>query len=120
MYNLTRKMTRKPIHWVGSTLNDIRLFPDSIKREIGFDLDLIQQGLLPRDFKAMKNLGAGVMEIRVKDISGAYRLVYVAKFSNAVYCLHAFQKKSQKTSSQDIATIKARYQAIKELQNEQN
>lgn len=106
---------RKPIHWVGSTLDDVREFPDNIKRELGFDLDLVQQGLLPRDFKAMQNLGSGVMEIRVKDINGAFRLVYLAKLKNAVYCLHAFQKKTQKTSPKDIAIIKARYAALREL-----
>lgn len=106
---------RKPIHWVGSTLDDVREFPDNIKRELGFDLDLVQQGLLPRDFKAMQNLGSGVMEIRVKDINGTFRLVYLAKLKNAVYCLHAFQKKTQKTSPKDIAIIKARYAALREL-----
>mgnify|MGYP004478571461 CR=1 FL=1 len=112
---------RKPIHWVGSTLEDVKQFPDNIKREIGFDLDLVQQGLLPRDYKAMKNLGSGIMEIRVRDISGAFRLVYVAKFEDAIYCLHGFQKKTQKTSSKDLAIIKARYAAIiKELQNGKN
>lgn len=109
--------SRKPIHWVGSTLEDIKQFPDNIKRELGFDLDLVQQGLLPRDYKAMQNLGSGVMEIRVRDISGAFRLVYIAKFADAVYCLHGFQKKTQKTSPKDIAIIKARYAAVKEHKN---
>ncbi len=109
---------RKPIHWVGLTLDDIREFPDNIKRELGFDFDLVQQGLLPRDFKAMANLGSGVMEIRVKNPSGAFRLVYLAKFKDAIYCLHAFQKKTQKTAPKDIAVIKARYAAVKELENE--
>ena len=109
---------RKPIHWVGSTLDDVREFPDNIKRELGFDLDLVQQGLLPRDFKAMQNLGSGVMEIRVRDVSGAFRLVYVAKFANAIYCLHSFQKKTQKTSPKDLEIIKARYAAVKALQEQ--
>lgn len=111
---------RKPIHWIGTTLEDIKQFPDNIKREIGFDLDLVQQGLLPRDYKAMQNLGSGIMEIRVRDISGAFRLIYVAKFENAIYCLHSFQKKTQKTSPKDLAIIKTRYAAIKELQNGKN
>lgn len=106
-----------PIHWVGSSLEDIKQFPDNIKREIGFNLDLVQQGLLPRDYKAMQNLGSGIMEIRVRDISGAFRLIYVAKFEDAIYCLHSFQKKIQKTAPKDLAIIKARYAAIKELQN---
>ncbi|KDB49845.1 type II toxin-antitoxin system RelE/ParE family toxin [Glaesserella parasuis] len=101
---------RKPVLWVGSTLDDIRLFPDHIKREIGHDL--VQQGLEPRDFKPMQNLGSGILEIRIKEQSGAYRLVYVAKYHNAIYCLHAFQKKSEKTAKRDIEIIKARFKAI--------
>ena len=118
LYIMNTQNNRKPIHWVGSTLDDVREFPDNIKRELGFDLDLVQQGLLPRDFKAMQNLGSGVMEIRVRDVSGAFRLVYVAKFANAIYCLHSFQKKTQKTSPKDLEIIKARYAAVKALQEQ--
>ena len=118
LYIMNTQNNRKPIHWVGSTLDDVREFPDNIKRELGFDLDLVQQGLLPRDFKAMQNLGSGVMEIRVRDISGAFRLVYVAKFADAIYCLHSFQKKTQKTSPKDLEIIKARYAAVKALQEQ--
>lgn len=118
LYIMNTQNNRKPIHWVGSTLDDVREFPDNIKRELGFDLDLVQQGLLPRDFKAMQNLGSGVMEIRVRDISGAFRLVYVAKFTDAIYCLHSFQKKTQKTSPKDLEIIKARYVAVKALQEQ--
>lgn len=118
LYIMNTQNNRKPIHWVGSTLDDVREFPDNIKRELGFDLDLVQQGLLPRDFKAMQNLGSGVMEIRVRDVSGAFRLVYVAKFANAIYCLHSFQKKTQKTAPKDLEIIKARYAAVKALQEQ--
>lgn len=118
LYIMNAQNNRKPIHWVGSTLDDVREFPDNIKRELGFDLDRVQQGLLPRDFKAMQNLGSGVMEIRVRDVSGAFRLVYVAKFANAIYCLHSFQKKTQKTSPKDLEIIKARYAAVKALQEQ--
>lgn len=118
LYIMNTQNNRKPIHWVGSTLDDVREFPDNIKRELGFDLDRVQQGLLPRDFKVMQNLGSGVMEIRVRDVSGAFRLVYVAKFANAIYCLHSFQKKTQKTSPKDLEIIKARYAAVKALQEQ--
>lgn len=103
---------RTPIAWIGSTLEDIKAFPDSIKRELGHDLDLVQQGLEPRDFKPMQNLGAGILEIRVKDRNGIFRLVYVAKFTDTIYCLHAFQKKTQQTAKHDRDVIKARYKAI--------
>lgn len=110
--------TRKPAKWVGSTLNDLKTFPTDVIKEMGHDLDLVQQGLSPRDFKVMQNLGSGVMEIRQRDETGAYRLIYVAKFADAIYCLHAFQKKSQKTDPKDIAIIKARYRAVLELDHD--
>lgn len=119
LYIMNKLNERKPIHWVGSSLDDLKQFPDNIKRELGFDLDLIQQGLLPRDFKAMQNLGSGIMEIRVRDISGAFRVAYVAKFAEAIYCLHAFQKKTQKTAPKDLEIIKTRYVAVVALHKEQ-
>ena len=108
--------TRKPVLWVGSTLDDFNEFPRDMKRELGFDLDLVQKGDTPRDFKAMHNLGSGVMEIRQRDETGAYRLVYIAKFTDAIYCLHAFQKKTQRTAPKDVEIIKARYRAVLELE----
>lgn len=110
--------TRKPAKWVGTTLEDLKTFPTNVIKEMGYDLNLVQQGLLPRDFKVMQNLGSGVMEIRQRDETGAYRLIYVAKFADAIYCLHAFQKKSQKTAPKDIEIIKARYRAILELDHD--
>lgn len=110
--------TRKPAKWVGTTLEDLKTFPTDVIKEMGYDLNLVQQGLLPRDFKVMQNLGSGVMEIRQRDETGAYRLIYVAKFADAIYCLHAFQKKSQKTAPKDIEIIKARYRAILELDHD--
>lgn len=112
--------TRKPVQWVGSSLDDLKTFPIDVKQELGHDLDLVQQGLPPRDFKPMQNLGSGVLEIRCRDTTGAYRLVYVAKFADAIYCLHSFQKKTEKTAPKDIDIIKARYRAVLELQNHGN
>nr|WP_260337777.1 type II toxin-antitoxin system RelE/ParE family toxin [Pasteurella testudinis] len=102
---------------MGTTLDTLRRFPNSIKAELGHDLDLVQQGLSPRDYKPMSNLGHGIIEIRQRDNHGAFRLIYVAKFAERIYVLHVFQKKTQKTSPQDLNIIKKRYHALLEIEN---
>lgn len=72
-------------------------------------MDRVQRGLDPFDWKPMRDVGAGAMELRVNDPSGAFRVVYVANFPDVVYVLHAFQKKSRKTSRLDLALARARY-----------
>ncbi|TNF34303.1 MAG: type II toxin-antitoxin system RelE/ParE family toxin [Gammaproteobacteria bacterium] len=99
----------KPIVFMGTSLEDIRAFPLAARQEIGFDLRRVQQGLLPRDGKAMKTVGAGAMEIRVQH-QGQWRVIYVAKFGGKVHVLHAFVKKTRQTRQADIDVAKARYQ----------
>ncbi len=84
---------------------------------MGFDLRLVQLGQMPRDWKPMASIGSGVSEIRV-GAGGAFRLIYVAKFAEAVYVLHVFQKKSQKTSPLDLALARARYAALRRARQE--
>lgn len=72
----------------------------------------VQAGLEPTDWKPLDDVGAGTKEIRVKDASGVYRVIYVAKFEEAIYVLHCFQKKTQVTSKQDKAIAEARYRAV--------
>ena len=86
--------------------------PAAVRHDIGLQLMRVQFGGEPINFKPMNTVGAGVYEIRVRDESGAYRAIYVAKFETAVYVLHAFQKKSQKTAKRDIELAKARYKLI--------
>lgn len=92
----------KPIEFRGSSLDDLRDFPRSALREAGYQLDKVQHGLPPDDAKPMPTIGAGVTELRVWDEAGTFRVVYVAKFADAVYVLHCFQKKTQQTSKKDI------------------
>ncbi len=101
----------KPVAWVGSTQADLRALPAEVRRELGYDLRLVQRGRDARDSKPMSIVGAGVSEIRVR-VAGAFRLFYVAKFPEAIYVLHVFQKKSQKTARLDIDLGRARYQAV--------
>lgn len=107
---------RQPIEFRGSSLEDLRAFPLTAKREAGHQLDLVQIGQEPDDWKPMNTVGQGVREIRIRDSSGIFRVVYVAKFSDAIYVLHCFQKKTQKTSKADIDLATQRYKdLVKEL-----
>jgi|SRR5580658_8005239 phage-related protein len=103
---------RKPLHFVGSSLGDLKAFPDEARRDAGFNLDAVQRGLEPEDWKTMRTVGAGVKEIRVRDASGAYRVIYLASRPEAVYVLHCFQKKTEKTNLRDIDLARQRFKAI--------
>ncbi len=110
LYNPT--MATKPIEFRGNSLDDLRAFPLSAKREAGYQLDRVQNGLEPDDWKPLNTVGLGVREIRIRDAAGAFRVVYVAKFPDAVYVLHCFQKKTEKTSKADLDLAKKRYQEL--------
>ena len=102
-------MPIKPIEFLGDSLRSLREFPDDAKRDAGYQLDRVQHGLQPDDFKPMPTIGKGVEEIRVRDDTGAYRVIYTARLADAVYVLHAFQKKTQATSKRDIDLAKQRF-----------
>ena len=103
----------KALRFVGSSLDDLKSFPAEARREAGFELDAVQRGLMPSDFKPMLAVGAGAYEIRVR-VLGEWRIIYVAKFERAVYVLHAFQKKTQKTRKEDIELAARRYRLVEE------
>ena len=105
------KPVSKALKFIGSSLDDLRNFPFEARRAAGFELYAVQNGLEPTDCKPMQAVGAGVKEIRIQ-VLGEWRVMYVAKFSDAVYVLHAFKKKSQKTSRQDIELARQRYKRI--------
>lgn len=106
----------KPVEFRGSSLDDLRNFPAQARQEAGHQLDQVQQGLEPDDWKPMPTIGQGVREIRIRDITGAFRVIYVAKFSDAIYVLHCFQKKTQKTGKTDLDLAESRYRnLLKEL-----
>jgi phage-related protein len=104
----------KPLKFVGSSLADIRGFPDAAKREAGYQLSQIQLGFEPSDWNPMGNIGPGVREIRIHR-DGEFRVIYVTRLHDTVYVLHAFQKKTQKTSKKDIDTTKARLKFIQQV-----
>jgi phage-related protein len=111
-----RRPDVKFLKFRASSLQDLRDFPETARREAGYQLDRVQNGFEPDDFKPMPEVGSGVQEIRIKDESGIYRVLYVAKFLDAVYVLHCFQKKTQKTAKADIDLASKRYaDLLKEL-----
>jgi|SRR5687767_8556521 phage-related protein len=102
----------KSIEFLGDSLDCLREFPKQTRREAGFQLDRVQRNLQPFDWKPMSTVGAGVREIRIRDDTGAYRVLYVAKFEDAVYVLHCFQKKTQTTPKRDIDVAEKRYREL--------
>ena len=106
----------KVIVFCGSALSDLRAFPDDARRQAGYELDKVQHGLDPTDWKPMSVVGAGAREIRIRDDSGAFRVLYVAKFAQTIYVLHCFQKKTQATRKADLDLAARRYRDLaKEL-----
>jgi phage-related protein len=106
----------KEIRWVGSAYEDLLSFPDDARKQAGFQLGKVQAGVEPDNWKPFDGVGAGAREIRIRDESGAFRVLYVAKFEEAVYVLHCFQKKTQATSRKDKDIAETRYRAVVKTQ----
>lgn len=102
----------KPVIWKGSSKADLKAFPAAIIDDMGHQLFLVQSGREPDDWKPMTTVGTGVKEIRVKDAAGIFRTVYLATRPEAVYVLHCFQKKTQRTAQRDIELARKRLQDI--------
>lgn len=116
---LTRTLPdEKEIRWVGSSLEDLLAFPITVRKAVGYQLHKIQYGIEPDDWKPFSEIGAGVNEIRIRDNNGIYRVMYVAKFAEALYVLHSFQKQTQQTSQHDKNIARTRYNRV--LQQRRN
>jgi phage-related protein len=107
----------KAVRFIGSARRDLSAFPDAARVRAGHELFMVQVGRDPDDWKPMAPVGAGACEIRVRDAAGQYRVIYVATFRNAVYVLHAFQKKSEKTAGADLELARRRYREAKALES---
>lgn len=90
----------------------LRDFPDEARRAAGYQLDRVQRGLEPDDWKPMASIGRGVREIRLRDRSGAFRVIYLTALADRVVVLHAFRKTTQKTARQDIALAASRLRQL--------
>jgi phage-related protein len=102
----------KPVKFLGDSREVVRSFPDTPRHDLGIQLGRVQRGEEPTSWKPMKTIGAGVRELRVRDESGAFRLVYTMNIGDYIYVLHAFQKKTQATPKRDIQLAKARYRML--------
>lgn len=102
----------KTIAFLGNALDELRGFPEDARQDAGYQLDKVQRGEQPDDFKPMPSIGKGVEEIRIWADNGTYRVIYTARLANSVYVLHAFQKKTQATPKRDIEIAKARFNEL--------
>lgn len=101
----------KSIIWLGSSYNNLLNFPKEARQSAGYNLDKIQRGQEPTDWKPMTSIGQGVKEIRIH-CDNEYRIIYLAQKEESVYVLHSFVKKTQKTSSKDLELAKKRFKQI--------
>lgn len=99
----------------GNSLEIIRAFPVNAKQRAGYEIDRVQRGLEPLNWKLFPTIGAGVREIRVQ-VGTQYRLIYITKFGDNIHVLHAFKKKSNKTSRSDIELAKKRLLVVTQRQ----
>ena len=104
----------KSIRFLGDSLKRLREFPEGARQDAGYQLDKVQLGEQPDDFKPMPSIGQGVEEIRIWDEAGTFRVIYTARINDTVVVLHAFQKKTQTTSKRDIELARARWLQLKE------
>lgn len=102
----------KDVLWLGSSKDDWDAFPKSVQDEAGYQLDRVQRGLEPGDWKPMHIVGTGVGELRIREAMGAFRVMYLATRPEGVYVLHAFKKKTQKTSPRDLRIAQERFKTI--------
>jgi phage-related protein len=102
----------KHAEFLGTALKDLKAFPDDARKDAGFQIDRVQRGRDPSDWKPMPNIGPGVREIRIREASGAFRVIYLANLRDRIVVLHAFQKKSQKTAQTDIDIAASRLRLL--------
>jgi phage-related protein len=112
-----RQRVKRPLVWRGSSLEDVRRFPQPARREVGRQLNFMQDGRTPADWKSMPTVGHGVLEIRVH-ASGEHRVLVVVTFGPEIYVLHAFEKKSRATAGRDIQLARRRYRELRREREE--
>lgn len=107
----------KELKWVGGSYKRLKAFPAIARRKAGYELGQIQLGEEPSDWKAMVGVGAGAVEIRIHE-PHEHRVIYVAKFAEAVYVLHAFEKKTQQTPEKEIRLAREAYAEVQRQHKE--
>ena len=107
--------SRKPLYWHGTSYDDFRAFPEAVQDDAGFQLDRVQQGLMPTHFSPEPRVGPSVYKIKVRERGEAYRVFYIAKFQEAVYVLHCYHKKSTRGKDDpktELDKARKRYQEV--------
>jgi phage-related protein len=104
----------RPLTWVGASLTAVHAFPPEARREAGYQLRRVQKGLMPNDWKPMPSVGPGVTEIRIHGRL-EHRVLYIGKFEEAIYVLHAFEKKSRRTRKTDLDLARSRLKDVAAL-----
>ncbi|MGI8839270.1 MAG: type II toxin-antitoxin system RelE/ParE family toxin [Caulobacteraceae bacterium] len=102
----------KRVEFLGDSLARLRDFPQGARKEAGVQLHKVQLGLEPSDWKSMASVGLGVREIRIRDEAGAFRVLYIVPVADAVFVLHAFQKKTRRTAKRDLELAASRLARI--------
>lgn len=103
----------KPLRFMGRTLEALRAMPQEVRQDVGYQLDSVQRGLLPNDCKPMKSVAPGCMELRIWCEDGTWRVMYVAKYEDAIYVLHVFKKTTQATENKDVEIARNNFKKIK-------
>ena len=107
--------TEKPLRWLGASYKELISFPPLARTRAGYNLGLVQIGEEPGDWKPMESVGPGAREIRIRTFDGGvvhHRVVYVAKYQDLIYVLHAFAKKTEQTSPHNLEVARARYREM--------
>ena len=107
----------KPVRFLGDSLECLREFPEDAQHDAGYQLEQVQRGEQPHNFKPMLGIGKGVEEIRVRDDSGIYRIIYTARLADAIHVLHAFQKKTRVTAKRDVEIARQRFAQLRKEQS---
>ena len=107
------KSSDAKVAWEGDSLEVVRTFPPAVRQEMGLDIRRLQQGTVPRNSRPMRSIGIGVFELRQRDAHGWYRLIYLTRVGDTLHMLHAFPKKSAKTSRNDLAIASSRLKAVR-------
>jgi phage-related protein len=109
----SEKSSDAKVAWEGDSLEVVKAFPPAVRQEISFDIRRLQQGAVPHDSRPMRSIGTGVFELRQRDANGWYRLIYLTRVGDTLHMLHAFTKKSAKTSRNDLAIASSRLKAVR-------
>jgi phage-related protein len=105
----------RPVTFLGGSLKTLRGFPVGVRQDVGYQLDKLQRGLAVDDWRPMPSIGAGVEELRIWSDAGTFRVIYIARLEEAVYVLHAFQKKTPATSPRDLELARSRFADLRRM-----